>query len=340
MAVTSRHTSLANRYIEKSPGIEITLFEDATVEDIIHGILMASRHGARFTERFAPMLKGRDDMATLRNVWEFVRRNIAYQRDADGHEIIKSPGRTWQDRFGDCKSMSVKVASLLENLGFDYFFRVAFYDPAEPNQGHIYPVVALPGGGKVVVDAVHPRFDMEYQWWKKRDYYPPKRRISGLKHNRKIMGINANPSFGPMPAQAPMTAPKEFGLIIWKAPDEVKEYFKKWGKYQQANNPQALSKVEAAVIDSGRADIPPAYQMALTAPGIYIFKLNKGFNPDNSFESHRFLALPNSNDNILQFMDGIIMEANKNGSNGQAGGNGLMWVGLAIALMFAFSKKK
>lgn len=188
MAATYRHEAMANRYIESSPGIEVALFENGSVSDIISGILVATQFGARFTKRFAPMLRGRDDISTLRNVWQFVRRNIAYRRDADGNEIIKSPGRTWQDRYGDCKSMSVKAASLLDNLGYKYFYRVAFYDPDQPNQGHIYPVAVLPGGRQVAIDAVHPRFDEEYRYWKKRDY-SPKGKISGL-HGPEAPGVN------------------------------------------------------------------------------------------------------------------------------------------------------
>ncbi len=167
-----RLANIAKRYIQPSTNRVEVLHHQADVKDIIETILHADGMSAQFTRRFAPYLKDKDDYRTLKNIWSFVRRYIRYERDQAGNEVIKSPGRTWADRFADCKSMSVMVGSLLKNLGFRYFYRVAFYDSDNPQQGHIYPVAILPGGEKVIIDAVHHSFDEEVTFWRADDYNP------------------------------------------------------------------------------------------------------------------------------------------------------------------------
>ena len=179
----SRQIALANRYIGKSTNKRVVLYKNASVEDIIKAVVHADRLSGHFTARFAPMLRAGTHRQTLKNVWQFTRRNITYLRDTDGEEVVKSPGKTWEDRTADCKSLSVFIASILKNLGYEYFYRVVFYDPASPNQGHIYPIAVLPDGEEVPMDAVNTKFDEEYAYWKAEDY----------QHNGKRAGISGPP---------------------------------------------------------------------------------------------------------------------------------------------------
>lgn len=158
--------------VKKSRRVVTETYPDARIKDIVDTILYADQRGSAFTARLAPHLSAKNDYETLRNIWKFTRKHIRYRRDRAGRELVKSPGATIQDGYADCKSMSVFIGSILRNLGFDYFYRVARYDPATPEQGHIYPIVVLPGGKKVVVDAVNNRFDQEYEYWRKQDYSP------------------------------------------------------------------------------------------------------------------------------------------------------------------------
>lgn len=154
------------------PGNRVTLFENGDVDDIIQVILEASKYGLDFSQKFVFRLKGKDDHSTLKNVWQFVKRNIRYVRDMPGHEIIKSPRATWSDRYGDCKSHTVFVGSLLKHLGYNFKYRVAFYDPSKPEQGHIYTIAILPDGEEIIVDSVHHSFNAEHNYWIKEDYNP------------------------------------------------------------------------------------------------------------------------------------------------------------------------
>lgn len=185
------HRRAAHRHIRKSPGKATVMFKNATVENIVQAILYADKQSQPFTDQYAPMLRVSTDMGTLTNVWAFVRDNIRYVQDDWGEEIIKSPGRTWQDQEGDCKSMSVMVGSLAQNLGYSYFYRVAFYDPDRPNAGHIYPVVVLNNGTQVIVDPVNDRFNHEYRYWKKQDYQPDHKFAAAL-NGRPPAPVEAN----------------------------------------------------------------------------------------------------------------------------------------------------
>lgn len=163
---------LATRLISKSSSKTVLLHENGKVPDIIAAILKADAKAAPFTAEFAPHLKGKTRYATLRNIWRFTKDHIRYKEDEPGDERIKSPGATWKDRYGDCKSFSVFIGSLLKNLGIPYFYRVVFYDKRNPSQGHIYPVARLQDGTLVIMDAVHSRFDDELPYWKAQDYDP------------------------------------------------------------------------------------------------------------------------------------------------------------------------
>ncbi len=168
----SRLASIAQRHILPSPGEVTTLTENADMARIIQGIIDADELSKPFTAQFARYLQGRDDYETLRNIWNFVKKEIKYVRDRPGDEVVKSPGQLWASRQGDCKSFTLFIGSILNNLGYSYKYRVAIYSPLTPQQGHIYPVVVLPNGEEVVVDAVHTKFDDEAKYYKAWDYTP------------------------------------------------------------------------------------------------------------------------------------------------------------------------
>lgn len=169
--------------IQETSYQKTVLFETGgTVKDILKVIFLAHTKAVPLTPFLAKSLKGRNKYESCANIWSWVKDNIRYKVDEAGFEIIKSPAALQKDGYGDCKSFSLLIGSCLENLGIPFVYRVTFYDPATPNQGHIYPV-ALIEGEEVIVDAVHDRFDDEVPYWKKTDYNPKtgrKTRLSGV----------------------------------------------------------------------------------------------------------------------------------------------------------------
>lgn len=167
----SKALKAAKRYVKPCKGTADVMVKSGDVDDIITVIIHADKLSVGSTKKFAPHLKGATDLATLENVYHFVRDHIRYVRDPDNEEIIKTPGCTIAEGKADCKSMTVLTGSLLRDLGFQFVYRVAFYDPRQPQQGHIYSVVQL-GGKKVIVDPVHEKFNYEITPWKFQDYTP------------------------------------------------------------------------------------------------------------------------------------------------------------------------
>jgi transglutaminase-like putative cysteine protease len=59
----------------------------------------------------------------LRVLQNFVRDRIRYVRDVRGVEVLQEPPYTLRVGSGDCASMAVLLASLLESIGFRKRFR-------------------------------------------------------------------------------------------------------------------------------------------------------------------------------------------------------------------------
>ena len=148
--------------VNKSNGVEKSRIEGATITDIISHIREAEKNGSKFiTDHLTEMLKGRSNRDTARKIWEFIRSNIQYLEDGE-HQKIKSPAKLWTDRVGDCKSMAVFAASVLQKMCIPYDLIVDFYYKDRPNSGHIY--IKLKDG--TVLDPVNPKFNAVDKAWK------------------------------------------------------------------------------------------------------------------------------------------------------------------------------
>lgn len=100
----------------------------------------------------------------MRRLWEFVKKGVRYAADPPEKQYVRSPARAWQDRnIGtDCKSFTLFITSVLQNLGLRYTIRFAGYE-GNPTQNptHVYPIAILPNGQQVILDAVWHYFDSE-----------------------------------------------------------------------------------------------------------------------------------------------------------------------------------
>lgn len=101
-------------------------------------------------------LRGSNDYDTARNIFNWVLTNIRYKKDGR-HQIIKLPSALLVVREGDCKSMSLLVASLLINNGITPKFVYTSYKPNDPTPSHIY--VETDSG--IIMDVVWKRFNSE-----------------------------------------------------------------------------------------------------------------------------------------------------------------------------------
>jgi len=76
------------------------------------------------------------------NIWHFCVSNIAYKLDRDGYEELRTPNRTWKDRFTgvDCDDFAIFCSCILLQMGYmPHLAVVAFNNNAQ--FGHIYTVL-------------------------------------------------------------------------------------------------------------------------------------------------------------------------------------------------------
>lgn len=81
----------------------------------------------------------RDYHALAEAVYSWMKRNIQYVRDPYQIELLQSPIRTLQLKYGDCDDHSILAAALLSSLGVPTRFKVVKTDPTQPdNFTHVY----------------------------------------------------------------------------------------------------------------------------------------------------------------------------------------------------------
>jgi hypothetical protein len=121
------------------------------------------------TKKIAQLLKANTTYETCSNIWHFVYQHIAYKKDQEGYEQIRSPSRTWHDRKKgvDCDCYSVFISSILTNCTIPHILRITKYH-REYFQ-HIYPVVVF-SGKEIIMDCVTDQFNYEVHYSEKKDY--------------------------------------------------------------------------------------------------------------------------------------------------------------------------
>lgn len=156
-----------------------TVKENATLEDTIAFIHKVVGKTLAQTKGIARMLAGRTVRETCSNIWHFVYENVAYKKDDNGLEQIRSPRRTWKDRKTgvDCDCYSTFISSILTNLRIPHKLRITKYK--RDHFQHIYPVV-LDGGRFITIDCVTDEFDYEVPYSEKKDINMDLQYLDGL----------------------------------------------------------------------------------------------------------------------------------------------------------------
>ena len=149
--------------------LDPTIKKGATVNDAVRFIPQVVRETLFQTAKLAPLLKGNNVYETCKNIWEFVYTHIAYKKDEEGKEQIRSPARGWHDRFHgiDCDCYTVFISSILSNLKIKHKLRITKY--SQDHFQHIYPIVPTTGGNYITVDCVVDRFNYEEPYTEKQD---------------------------------------------------------------------------------------------------------------------------------------------------------------------------
>jgi hypothetical protein len=165
----------AQNIILGSPAQRNVVARHFNADKIIRLILYADGRSAEFinADNLAA-LQGSTQYQTLCNIYNFVKSNVHYRPDPLAREWVRSPGYLMQSGIGDCKSLSLAIASLCRAFRIPYKYR--FIRQAGKSSYHHVYVVAYPLDGScrrpVVLDAVNKRFDSEPAYVRKLDVSP------------------------------------------------------------------------------------------------------------------------------------------------------------------------
>jgi hypothetical protein len=160
-------------------------FKDGRTVDIQKVIFEVNRDGifketAELSRQFKPTKAGLNDL------WRFVKYRIQYREDPDGVQYVKYPARLWADRVGDCKSFTLFIVSVLQNLGIRYTIRFTSYKKGSRTVTHVYPVAHLDNGETVIVDAVWYYFNSQKSYAYVEDYKFGKKKMAAI---YKLSGV-------------------------------------------------------------------------------------------------------------------------------------------------------
>lgn len=170
----------------------ITKKQGATVADTIKFIPTVVRDTLFHTEKIAKVLEGNNILETCSNIWHFVYDHIAYKKDEDGKEQVRSPARAWHDRGNiqgvDCDCYTVFISSILSNLNIRHKLRITKYK--EDRFQHIYPIVPLNDGSYITIDCVVRNFDYEEPYSEKKDTNMDLEYLNGVNDTNNYKNID------------------------------------------------------------------------------------------------------------------------------------------------------
>jgi hypothetical protein len=165
--------------------------------DIIELLIQAHKKSLSDTVELAKSINAANVPDYARKIYSLVKQNIAYKLDPPDAQFVKSPAQVWRDKFSDCKSYSLFIATTLHNAGIPFRYRfVSFSKSRVPT--HVYVIVPRTAGTYITLDAVMPGYNQEKPYTFKKDidmkglYYVSgigeikKRRAPSLENRKRL----------------------------------------------------------------------------------------------------------------------------------------------------------
>jgi hypothetical protein len=182
----------ANLLIPKPLNIKTVDFMTGNTNDIITSIKKQHIAGWKQTVQFAKAFYSPSIYDILNAIWKFTKKEINYKVDPKGEQFIKTPSVIWAHREGDCKSYSLLIASILQNLKIPYVYRFVSYGPTD-NYTHVY--IKAGNNLQYTLDCCMDEFNKEKKFTYNKDIDMTKiTSISGIDGiGRKMRNPNAPP---------------------------------------------------------------------------------------------------------------------------------------------------
>ncbi len=165
-------------------GRKVLVKKYGDTSDIARAVYNGYVRSYKQTSLLARQLKGYNIYVTCGNIFNYLLRNVKYLEDPRGVQWIKTPARLLKDRTGDCKSMSIFIASCLRNLNIPHYFRFVSFSRFSADPTHVY-VVAVIDGKELFLDAVTKKFNYQVPFVTKYDT-----KIIGQISLKQVAGLN------------------------------------------------------------------------------------------------------------------------------------------------------
>lgn len=153
-----------NTLLQKAPGWGVNVKKNATVNDTID-LIVDTINQCAFTPYVdnltrSLLVKSSSYKDFLKRVFDFACDNVEYKLDPAGTEIVTTPWRLINDGQGDCKKLTVLIASILKCAGIKPLLKVISYNGKEYE--HIYVIVPTGKGSYITLDPVnHCKYNAE-----------------------------------------------------------------------------------------------------------------------------------------------------------------------------------
>jgi len=131
----------ARKTIKPARPIKSLRKKDYRTPDIIDLVQEVIRTDVADTEEFASFFQ--PTRKSLKELFDFVDQTFTYSEDPKFNQWVQAPSFLFASKRGDCKSYTVFISSVLQNMGVDHLIRyTARYTS---NFRHVYPVALLKG---------------------------------------------------------------------------------------------------------------------------------------------------------------------------------------------------
>lgn len=169
----------------KAKNIDHTVKMGASVSDTVAFIPKVIRSTAWQVEKYVRQeLSGLTPYGACEKLWYFVKYHIKYEADARGIEMVRSPRRFIADAKGDCDCGSTYIGACIFSLSSmiagirSVTLRITKYK--KDYFQHIYPIVELADGTRIIMDFVVDRFNYEEPYTEKQDYNMELQYLDGI----------------------------------------------------------------------------------------------------------------------------------------------------------------
>ena len=137
-------------------GQTIQIKQGASNSELQRAIEAAIPEATKQMQRQAARYKGKSELESCQNIFNFLKNNIHYKADGTNQQVRLPSGllRTGQ---GDCKSYTVFTSAILNNLKIPHSLCYVSFNPKDPTPTHIY-VITDKG---CIIDAVYGKFNKE-----------------------------------------------------------------------------------------------------------------------------------------------------------------------------------